>query len=166
MMPRPKRCRRVCCAPTVRSFQPVDAAGSSGEEIRLHVEELEAMRLIDLEGLYQDAAAAQMGVSRRTFGRIIEVAREKVTRALIQGCALRIEGGPPRSAEAHVFRCGSCRHAWEQPTGAQRPDGCPHCHCSDIQGTADRTDAAAPEPDRAVPARRRCCRQRRQDCSD
>jgi len=58
------------------------------------LDELEALRLVDHEGLYQDAAGQRMGVSRQTLGRILESARKKVAGALVLGRALRIEGGP------------------------------------------------------------------------
>ena len=58
------------------------------------LDEFEAMRLANLEGLYQEQAAEQMKVSRATFGRIVESAQRKVADALVHGKALRIEGGP------------------------------------------------------------------------
>ena len=57
------------------------------------MDEFEAIRLADLEGLYQEQAAERMNVSRQTFGRIVEAARRKVAQALFDGLALRIEGG-------------------------------------------------------------------------
>jgi predicted DNA-binding protein (UPF0251 family) len=63
------------------------------EEIVLLMDEFEAIRLADLEGLYQEQAAERMNVSRQTFGRIVEAARRKVAKALSDGLALRIEGG-------------------------------------------------------------------------
>ncbi len=63
------------------------------EQIVMGFDEAEALRLADFEGLYQEAAARSMGVSRQTFGRIIEAARHKVANALLNGKALRIEGG-------------------------------------------------------------------------
>jgi predicted DNA-binding protein (UPF0251 family) len=73
------------------------------EEVVLGFEELEALRLAHLEGLYQQEAAERMGVSRATFGRVLEAAHRKVSRALVEGWALRIEGGsfkvqPPEAA--------------------------------------------------------------------
>ncbi len=70
------------------------------------LDEFEAMRLGDLEGLYQEAAAEQMKVSRPTFSRIIDSAHRKVADALVHGKALRIEGGPvklerPRCCKEH-----------------------------------------------------------------
>jgi predicted DNA-binding protein (UPF0251 family) len=58
------------------------------------LDELEALRLADLLGLYHEEAAGRMGVSRATFGRIVERARRKSAEALVEGKALRIEGGP------------------------------------------------------------------------
>jgi Predicted DNA-binding proteins len=59
----------------------------------LGLDEAEALRLADLEGLYQEAAARSMGVSRQTFGRIVESARGKVADAILNGKALKVEGG-------------------------------------------------------------------------
>ncbi len=63
------------------------------EEVCLGFDEAEALRLADLERLYQEAAARKMGVSRQTFGRIIEAARYKAADAILNGKALRIAGG-------------------------------------------------------------------------
>jgi len=62
-------------------------------EVCLTVEELEAIRLSDFEGLDQESAAAMMGVSRHTFGRILAGARAVVAEALVTVKALRVEGG-------------------------------------------------------------------------
>jgi predicted DNA-binding protein (UPF0251 family) len=67
------------------------------EEVVMTLDEFEALRLADLNGLYQEQAAAQMAVSRPTFSRIVDAARRKVADALVHGKALRIEGGPVRT---------------------------------------------------------------------
>jgi len=59
----------------------------------LTLDEFEAIRLADLDGLYQEQAADKMKVSRQTFGRIIESAHRKIATALVKGKALKIEGG-------------------------------------------------------------------------
>jgi uncharacterized protein len=64
------------------------------DEVVMTLDEFEAMRLADLEGLYQEQAAEQMNVSRTTFSRIIDAAHRKIADALVHGKALRIEGGP------------------------------------------------------------------------
>jgi predicted DNA-binding protein (UPF0251 family)/predicted Fe-Mo cluster-binding NifX family protein len=76
-----------------RMLKPAGIPARELVELCLGLDEAEAIRLADLEGLYQEAAARSMGVSRQTFGRIVESARRKVADALLNGKALRIEGG-------------------------------------------------------------------------
>jgi predicted DNA-binding protein (UPF0251 family) len=63
------------------------------EEVNLALDELEAVRLADLEGLYQEDAAKKMNISRQTFGNIVNSAHKKIADALLNGKALKIEGG-------------------------------------------------------------------------
>ena len=79
-------------------FKPAGIPGRFLEEVVLGLDGLEALRLAGLEGLYHEAAAARMGVSRATFGRIVEDARRRVAEALVEGKLLRIEGGPVATA--------------------------------------------------------------------
>jgi predicted DNA-binding protein (UPF0251 family) len=92
-MPRPRKCRRVCCLPGVTYFKPIGIPLKNLQEVRLTVEELEALRLKEIEGLDQLNCAVRMGVSRPTFQRILAAARRKTAEALITGKALRIDGG-------------------------------------------------------------------------
>ncbi len=92
-MPRPVSERRVRGRIATSVFKPAGVPARAIEEIVLGLDEAEAIRLADLEGLYQEAAARRMGVSRQTFGRILEEAHRIVADALINGKALRIEGG-------------------------------------------------------------------------
>lgn len=106
-MPRRPCCKRVSELPGVRYFKPQGIPLSELLEVTLEVHELEALRLVHAEGLYQQGGAERMGVSRASFGRILESAHQKVTEALVDGCALRIEGG-----DYHVGpgdRCPRCR---------------------------------------------------------
>jgi predicted DNA-binding protein (UPF0251 family) len=64
------------------------------EEISLTLDEFEALRLADHEGLYQEKAAQQMNVSRPTFGRILESAHRKIAEVLVHAKSLAIDGGP------------------------------------------------------------------------
>jgi predicted DNA-binding protein (UPF0251 family)/predicted Fe-Mo cluster-binding NifX family protein len=73
-------------------MKPAGIPARELEEVRLGLDEAEALRLADLEGLYQEAAARSMGVSRQTFGRIIEAARRKIADAVLNGKSLRIDG--------------------------------------------------------------------------
>lgn len=90
---RPKRCRKVCGAPDPRYFKPRGIPSTELEELILTFDEYEAIRLADLEGLYQENAAKQMGVSRQTFGRIIDSAHRKIADAIVNIKAIKIEGG-------------------------------------------------------------------------
>ena len=92
-MPRPKQERQVALNPEVTYFKPRGVPLMHLEEVCLPLEGLEALRLADLEGLSQAEAAASMGVSRHTFGRVLASARRNVAQALVGGRALRIEGG-------------------------------------------------------------------------
>jgi predicted DNA-binding protein (UPF0251 family) len=92
-MPRPRRCRRVGHLPQSSYYKPRGVPLSMLEHVNLTVDELEAIRLADLEGLYQEDAAKLMNVSRQTLGRILESAHMKIADALVHGKALSIEGG-------------------------------------------------------------------------
>ena len=116
-MARPRNCRRVGSMPGSNYFKPRGIPLSMLEEVILTVDEFEAIRLADLESLYQDKAAEKMNVSRQTFGRIIESAHKKVAEALVQGKALKIEGGEFEMAAMRKFKCYDCRHSWELPYG-------------------------------------------------
>lgn len=89
-MARPKCCRRIDWEPDCRIFKPIGVPVSSLEEVVLSIDEFEAIRLADLERLYHEQAAERMGISRQTFGRILESARSKVAMFLARGLALRI----------------------------------------------------------------------------
>lgn len=93
-MPRPRHCRRVARLPQANYYKPRGIPLSILEEVILNVDEFEAIRLTDLEGLYQAQAAEKMSVSRQTLGRILESAHKKIADALVNGKALLIEGGP------------------------------------------------------------------------
>ena len=92
-MPRPRHCRYVSATPAITYFKPRGIPLRELQEACLEVEELEALRLADVEGLTAQQAAERMRVSRHTFGRTLASARHTVAVALTRGMALRIEGG-------------------------------------------------------------------------
>jgi uncharacterized protein len=118
-VPRPHCPRWISLDVPARLFKPAGIPAHDLVEVRMTLDELEALRLADLEGLYQEDAATRMGVSRPTLGRILEQARRKTAQALVLGRALRIEGGPvaPHPPDG---RCGRRRRG--DPTGV-----CPRC---------------------------------------
>ena len=134
-MARPLCPRRVDALPPSTYFKPRGVPVKELEETVLSIDELEALRLADLEGLYHEEAAAQMNVSRATFGRIVEAARRKVAEVLVRGRALKIEGGAVERAVLRHFTCASCGHSWSEPFGTGRPGGCPRCAGKDFQRT-------------------------------
>lgn len=143
-MARPRNCRRVETLPNVSYFKPRGIPLSALQEVILTVDEFEALRLADLEGLYQEQAAERMRISRQTFGRIIDSAHRKVADALIQGKALKIEGGDFEMAEMRKFRCADCQHTWELPYGTGRPESCPSCKGINIHRADDRGGVRGP----------------------
>ena len=92
-MTRPKKCRWISSQPGVTSFKPQGVPLRMLHHVYLGIDELEAVRLADLESLSQEEAAQQMNVSRATFGRILAQGRKKVADALVNGKVIRIEGG-------------------------------------------------------------------------
>jgi uncharacterized protein len=93
-MPRPFCFRRIAGRPGARAFKPVGVPVTDIENIEMTLDEFEAVRLADLDGLYQKQAAERMKVSRPTFSRIVDSAHRKVADALVHGKALVIGGGP------------------------------------------------------------------------
>ncbi len=85
--------RWVTGVPPVASFKPAGVPEAEQKTVVLTLEELEAIRLVDLEGMYQEEAALEMGVSRKTLWNDLKSGRKKVAEALINGWAIRIEGG-------------------------------------------------------------------------
>ncbi len=114
---------RACC------YRPQGVPTAGLTEVVLSMEELEALRLIDLEGLYQQDAAEEMEISRPTIQRMVNEARAKVVGALLSGSIIRIEGGNyilRKSGGMH--RCGRCGKQFArrecEETGTCR---CPAC---------------------------------------
>jgi len=85
--------RHIGCCPKVDLFKPAGVPARDLEVVTLALDELEALRLADLHGLYQEEAAEKMKISRATFARIVEEARRKTADALIHGKALWLDGG-------------------------------------------------------------------------
>jgi uncharacterized protein len=92
-MARPVKCRKVCCGKGSRCFHPIGKNPGKLERVEMTLDELEAVKLLDYEGKYQEQAAKSMGVSRQTIGNIIESARYKIAGAILHGKLLSIRGG-------------------------------------------------------------------------
>ena len=103
-MPRPIKFRRITFEPEITYFKPWGVPTMELEEVTLTKEELEAIRLADLKKSGQEASAKKMNVSQPTFSRILDSARGKIADALVNGKALRIQGGRYRVVRRPVPR--------------------------------------------------------------
>lgn len=121
-MPRPRHCRRVAQLPQTNYYKPRGIPLSVLEEVILTVDEFEAIRLTDLEGLYQADAAEKMSISRQTLGRVLESAHRKIADALVNGKAMLIKGGPIEIMAASSDAT-ELREFGPTPTGPKRGRG-------------------------------------------
>lgn len=90
---RPKKIREVGCRPGDRCFRPLHVPRAKIRVVTVTLDELEALRLCDLEYLEQDDAAHRMKVHRSTVSRILTAARKKIAGALVHHHGIKIEGG-------------------------------------------------------------------------
>jgi predicted DNA-binding protein (UPF0251 family) len=146
-MPRPRRNRRIWSEPGVTYFKPAGIRMRELDESIVTVDEFEAVRLKDLEGLEQGEAAKKMGISQPTFHRLLLTARKKVADALTNGKAIRIEGGNytmmRRSGKgmavmgrpATTCKCPACEYSEQKARGVPcSTRKCPKCGSSMIRG--------------------------------
>jgi len=137
-MPRPRKCRRVGRPPAFVCFKPKGIPFRSLHKVTLSLDEFEAIRLADNEGLEHAAAAERMNISRPTFTRLVEAARRKVARAVVEGAVLLIEGGAVEMDE-DFCRCPRCGAARRHRRGGHR-DRCVYCGVEhDCQDTSSTT---------------------------
>lgn len=120
-MGRSEKPRKIGCMGWGQGFKPMGRPATELEIEVLRVDELEALRLADLEGLYQEAAAERMGISRPTFARILTKARTTVARALIKERLLLIGEGPVEAGPEEPLPCPV------HDGGRRRGRGC-RCH--------------------------------------
>lgn len=107
--------RKRCCGlvdqePSYRKFVP--DGQTNAKTIILLVEELEALRLKELDGMDQVTCAIEMGISRATFQRILQSARKKMVTSLVYGQTIIIKGGN-YMVKQRKFECSDCGHIWE-----------------------------------------------------
>ncbi len=134
-MARPMKLRCVAQLPSAAFFRPMGVPTNVLQGVCLSVEEIESIRLKDLEGLEQEECAQKMHISRPTFHRILESVRKKLADALINGKAIQIEGGNFGLPQSR-FRCNNDGHEWNVPFEAlanKIPLSCPICSSVNIQ---------------------------------
>ncbi|MFW6257267.1 MAG: DUF134 domain-containing protein [Prolixibacteraceae bacterium] len=127
-MPRKKRNRRIQVPPVIKGMSVYGVRGRKSNEVILRLEEYEAIRLLDYQGLTQEQASVHMDVSRPTLTRIYEEARNKVATAFVEGRDLLFKGGDVYFEE-NWYKCNSCNASFsdfsEQP-------GCPVCSSEEV----------------------------------
>ena len=119
-MARPIQQRRIPDHLEARIFKPQGQPLGGLELVPLTLDGLEAIRLADLQGLYQEEAAHRMGVSRATFARILAEARRAIAEALVEGKAIDVSGGAVERSRERRWPCPV--HGRERRRGRG-------CHC-------------------------------------
>ena len=113
-MPRPRKCRRVCCLPNNGAFGPIGEQ-QPAETVVMTVDEYETIRLIDQLGFTQEECAEQMKVARTTVQGIYNDARQKLADVLVNAKTLVIQGGDYVLCDGQEISrgCGGCcsRHS-------------------------------------------------------
>ncbi|MCG9480137.1 MAG: DUF134 domain-containing protein [Actinomycetia bacterium] len=116
--------------PRTLYFKPQGAARNV-QEVVLSIDEYEAVRLADYKKLKQEQAASMMNISRPTFTRLIESARQKIAQALVGGSAIRIEGGDFIFLKNRI-KCKSCGNIWETEQKKPNDESCPSCYSHNV----------------------------------
>jgi len=126
-MPRPRICRRIFFEPHVTFFKPSGVSLRHLDENILTKDELEAVRLIDLEQMPQDKAAKKMKISQPTLSRLLKSGRKKLADAIVKGKAIKIKGG---DYEMAVPRRGIGRgQGFRRPAGGRAAGPAGQCVC-------------------------------------
>lgn len=131
-MVRPKRIRRIFFQPNVTYFKPVGIPMVNLKENVLSFDELEAIRLIDFEKMEQHKAGEKMKISQSTLSRLLRAGRKKLADAIINGYAIKIQGGNFKMMQTKGRGFGSSTNRGRGMRGgfAKGPEGtckCPNC---------------------------------------
>jgi uncharacterized protein len=141
-MVRPKRCRKIFQEPQIRCFKPdLDGAADQIKSIEITVDEFEAIRLKDYQNIKQKKAAEIMGVSQPTFHRILNLARGKIAKALVEGKIIKIKGGD-FVADKERYKCKNCDFEWYSPK--KEYEQCPDCKSNEIYKIGASEDIQRP----------------------
>lgn len=135
-MPRAKALRTLQELPIVKGFRPLWMRPNYRSAVTLHLEEYEALRLIDYEGLIHEQAAEQMNVSRPTVTRIYELARKKLATAMVEGRSFLIEGGEIELHGTH-YLCEACQTKFVISPKEALPSNCPECSSERLISLSD-----------------------------
>jgi uncharacterized protein len=140
-MPRPLKFRQVTSVPASTFFKPAGVPMGALEMVTLAMEEVEAVRLKDIEDLHQEDCARRMGVSRATFHQVLKSARCKLADAILNGKAIQVEGGS-FAFPGGRFRCRRDGNEWALPPGplpGVSSVSCPKCSGKEVHPVLDGT---------------------------
>ena len=130
-MSRPFKRRRIHGCIDGAFFKPRGLPLRMCEIIVLQLDELEALRQAHILGKTQEEGAEAMGISRSTFQRVLEKAHFKISKALVEQNAIKIEGGPVM-ADIRRFQCPDCEYEWDEPFGSGHIEECPECGSNNL----------------------------------
>lgn len=132
---RPKKHRHIQVKPKIRLFKPQGVPAKDILAVNIFDEELEALRLKNIEGLDQDDAAERMGISQSTFQRILIIACHKVTTALVEGKAINISGPD----QVKKVECWECMTKSGKSKGLLNEEIiCQPCQSSDVENSKNK----------------------------
>jgi uncharacterized protein len=129
-MARSKMQKIVHQPPLFTAFKPIGVMKSSLQSLPMTLDEYEAIRLADYMGMDHAEAAEEMEISRSTFSRLVEQARKKTARFLVEGKELYIEGGNVHF-RGNIIRCQDCGHMFNIKIGAPISN-CPECESGNL----------------------------------
>ena len=128
-MPRKKRNRRIQVPPVIKGMSVFGVRGRKSNEVYLLIEEYEAIRLLDYQGLTQEEAAVHMDISRPTLTRIYEEARNQVATSFVEGRDIIIRGGDIYF-DKNWFKCNSCQASYNHYS--ENDQDCPVCGSENV----------------------------------
>ena len=134
---KPRKKRDVLYPPNVQYFKPQGITINNLNTVCVTVDEYEAIRLADYEKLKHEEAAKQMNISRPTFTRLLESAHNKISDAIINGKAVRIEGGNFNFL-GNRYQCRRCGYSWNIEKYISTDISCPNCGSSEIDNIGER----------------------------
>ncbi len=135
-MARPQNNRIVKTPPLYSAFKPIGVNSRDLQTIGLSLDEYEAIRLADNNGLSHLDASKEMNISRSTFSRLIDSARKKVAEFIVKGMFLQIEGGNIHF-ESNSIKCNSCGYIFTISID-EHVEICPKCNSDDLNNMANK----------------------------
>lgn len=134
-MARTPKERTIEHPPLFHCFKPAGISADKLVQVVLELDEYESIRLADYEGLEHEVAAMQMAISRSTFTRLVERARAKVAKLIVEGVNLTIDGGAVHFKRNRYY-CKTCHHVFEAPLES-KDILCPFCNSKDLENGAE-----------------------------